>query len=87
MGIANERVTPKPRVGTLRRMHDHKHPRWEALALSESHGESLYRIFALLSMGAAKWRWGNGDHAIRLLRQSLDLAQRVTDRRTAALLL
>jgi predicted ATPase len=56
----------------------------KALALSESHGESMYRMFALLSMGAAKWRYGDGDHAIRLIRQSLDLARLVNDRRTAA---
>jgi predicted ATPase len=56
----------------------------KALALSESHGESMYRMLALLSMGAAKWRYGDGDHAIRLIRQSLDLARVVNDRRTAA---
>ena len=55
-----------------------------ALALSESHGESMYRMLALLSMGAAKWRHGEGLHAIRLLRQSLELARAVNDRRTAA---
>ena len=55
-----------------------------ALALSESHGESMYRMLALLSMGAAKWRHGEADHAIRLLRQSLELARAVNDRRTAA---
>jgi predicted ATPase len=56
----------------------------KALALSESHGESMYRMLALLSMGAAKWRYGDGGHAIRLIRQSLDLARVVNDRRTAA---
>jgi predicted ATPase len=55
-----------------------------ALALSESHGESMYRMLALVSMGAAKWRHGEGDHAIRLVRQSLELARVVNDRRTAA---
>jgi non-specific serine/threonine protein kinase len=55
-----------------------------ALALSESHGESMYRMLALLSMGAAKWRHGDGDHAIGLIRQSLELARVVNDRRTAA---
>jgi tetratricopeptide (TPR) repeat protein len=56
----------------------------EALALSESHGESMYRMLALLSMGGAKWRHGETDHAIRLLRQSLELVRGVNDRRTAA---
>ena len=55
-----------------------------ALALSESHGESIYRMLALLSMGVAKWRHGEADDAIRLVRQSLELARLVNDRRTAA---
>jgi non-specific serine/threonine protein kinase len=55
-----------------------------ALAFSESHGESMYRMLALVSMGAAKWRHGDGDGAIRLLRQSIELARAVNDRRTAA---
>ncbi|EHB56220.1 serine/threonine protein kinase [Mycolicibacterium rhodesiae JS60] len=55
-----------------------------ALALSESHGESMYRSLALLSMGVAKWRSGEGQDAIRLLRQSLELVRVVNDRRTAA---
>ena len=55
-----------------------------ALALSESHGESMYRMLALLSMGGAKWRHGEPDHAVQLVRQSLGLARLVNDRRTAA---
>jgi tetratricopeptide (TPR) repeat protein len=55
-----------------------------ALALSESHGESMYKMLALLSMGGAKWRHGEPGHAIRLVRQSLELARLVNDRRTAA---
>jgi non-specific serine/threonine protein kinase len=55
-----------------------------ALALSESHGESMYRSLALLSLGVAKWRHGESDHAIQVVRQSLELARVVNDRRTAA---
>jgi non-specific serine/threonine protein kinase len=55
-----------------------------ALALSQSHGESMYRMIALLSMGTAKWRHGEADDAIRLIRQSLELTKMVNDRRTAA---
>jgi predicted ATPase len=55
-----------------------------ALALSETHGESMYRMLALVSMGGAKWRHGESGHAIRLVRQSLELARLVNDRRTAA---
>jgi non-specific serine/threonine protein kinase len=56
----------------------------KALALSEFHGESMYRMLTLLSMGGAKWRHGESDHAIQLVRQSLELAGLVNDRRTAA---
>jgi predicted ATPase len=55
-----------------------------ALALSESHGESMYRMLALLSMGGAKWRHGESGNAVQLVRQSLELARLVNDRRTAA---
>jgi non-specific serine/threonine protein kinase len=56
----------------------------EALALCESHGESMYRMLALLSVGVAKWRHGEPDSAIALVRHSLELARLVNDRRTAA---
>ena len=55
-----------------------------ALALSESHRESMYRMIALLSMGVAAWRHGETDYAIQLVRRSLELARLVNDRRTAA---
>jgi hypothetical protein len=55
-----------------------------ALELSESHGESMYRMLALVSMGTAKWRHGGVEQAIRLIRQGLELARVVNDRRTAA---
>ena len=56
----------------------------KALALSQTHGESMYRMIALLSTGVATWRHGEPDQAIQLLRQSLELARLVNDRRTAA---
>ncbi len=90
----DERISPTMRGGALITLGWAQELRGEsapalasyekALALSESHGESMYRILALLSMGAAKWRYGDADHAIRLIRQSLDLARVVNDRRTAA---
>jgi non-specific serine/threonine protein kinase len=55
-----------------------------ALELSRSHGESTYRSLAMLSLGVAKWRSGEGQDAMRLLRQSLELVRVVNDRRTAA---
>jgi predicted ATPase/serine/threonine protein kinase len=59
----------------------------EALALSQHHGESMYRMFALASMGVAKWLHGEPESAKQLLRQSLELARLVNDRRTAAVCL
>jgi tetratricopeptide (TPR) repeat protein len=56
----------------------------KALALSERHGESMYRMLALLSIGAARWRHGDIDQAIPMLRRCLELAELVNDRRTAA---
>jgi non-specific serine/threonine protein kinase len=56
----------------------------EELALSESHGESMYRMLAFLSLGVAEWRHGEPDRAIQVVRQSLELARLVNDRRTAA---
>jgi hypothetical protein len=41
-------------------------------------------MLALLSMGVAKWRHGEPEHAIQLVRQCLELARLVNDRRTAA---
>jgi predicted ATPase len=56
----------------------------QALALSQAHGESMYRMIALLSMGVATWRHGEPNDAILMIRQSLELARLVNDRRTAA---
>jgi tetratricopeptide (TPR) repeat protein len=56
----------------------------KALALSESHGEFVYRTYALWSIGVAKWREGEGDRAAQLLKQGLELAHLVNDPRMAA---
>ena len=91
---ADEHVKPTMRGGALVMLGWARELRGEptaaiacydvALALSESHGESMYRMIALLSMGTVKWRHGEATDAIRLVRQSLQLAQMVNDRRTAA---
>ncbi len=90
----DERISPTMRGGALLTLGWAQELRGEslaamasyeaALAFSESHGESMYRMLALLSIGVANWRHGAGDHAIRLIRQSLELARLVNDRRTAA---
>ena len=56
----------------------------KALALSESHGESVYRTYALWSIGVAEWREGDRGRAAQLLKQGLELAQLANDPRMAA---
>ena len=55
-----------------------------ALAIAESHGELVYRTYALWAMGVANWREGDADRAIALLTQCLRMAQQVNDPRTVA---
>ena len=47
----------------------------EAIAITESHGESVYRSYALWGAAVAVWRQGDRDRALRLLTQSLDLVR------------
>jgi len=56
----------------------------KALALTESLGESVLRSYALWSIGIAKWRGGDPDNSVDLLKRALRLAQELNDRRTAA---
>ncbi len=56
----------------------------KALALSVSHGESVYRTNALWSIGVAKWRLNERDNAVQRLREGLQLAQVTNDARVAA---
>jgi len=56
----------------------------KALTLSESRGESVYRGYALLSIGVASWRQGDHVAAELRLKQSLGLARSVNDPRGAA---
>ena len=53
-------------------------------ALAESHGESVYRTWALLGIGLDSWLRGERHHAANVFKQGLRLAQRLDDRRTAA---
>ena len=90
----DEHISPTMRGGALiilgwaQELRGESEPAFDcyekALALSERHGESMYRMLALLSIGAAKWRHGDADHAIPMLRRCLELARLVNDRRTAA---
>jgi len=59
----------------------------KALALAESHGESVYRAYALRSMGITRWRLGDPDCAAQTVKQSLRLSQLVNDPRNAAVCL
>lgn len=56
----------------------------KALALAESHGESVYRGYALWSLGVGWWRHRKPDLAEDLLREALRVTQLVDDPRQAA---
>jgi hypothetical protein len=56
----------------------------KALALTEAHGESVYRMYALWSIGVAKWRHGERAEASQLLKHGLQLAHVINDPRIAA---
>jgi non-specific serine/threonine protein kinase len=78
----------------LARAHEIRGDAAEALAwsekvhaLAESHGESVYRTWALLGIGLDSWRRGDRHHAANVFRQGLRLAKHLDDRRTAAMYL
>jgi serine/threonine-protein kinase PknK len=75
----------------LARAHEMRGDAAEALAwnqqvhaLAESHGESVYRSWALLGIGLDSLIKGDRHHAASVFKQGLRLAQRLDDRRTAA---
>ncbi|MBU3065703.1 protein kinase [Nocardia sp. NEAU-G5] len=45
----------------------------QALAIAESHGDSVLRAYALWAAAVAEWRQGDYDRALRLLRQEIQL--------------
>jgi predicted ATPase len=59
----------------------------KALALSVSHGESVYRTNALWSIGVAKWQLNEREGAADRLREGLQLARVTDDARVAAVCL
>jgi serine/threonine-protein kinase PknK len=56
----------------------------KALALAESHGESVYREYALWSLGIGWWRHRRPDRAGELLKAALQLTYVVDDPHQAA---
>jgi len=56
----------------------------KALALTESHGESVHRGYALWSLGVGWWRHRKPDRAEELLTDALRVSQLVDDPRQAA---
>ncbi|MFC9790078.1 protein kinase [Rhodococcus sp. NPDC127528] len=54
------------------------------LAITESHGESVYRSHTLWATAVAAWHQGDRDRALRLLRQGLALVRRRKDPYLAA---
>jgi serine/threonine-protein kinase PknK len=51
----------------------------EVLAITEVHGESVYRSYALWAMDVAQWRLGDQRRVREFLEQGLRLAQIVDD--------
>ncbi|BAH51914.1 protein kinase domain-containing protein [Rhodococcus opacus] len=51
----------------------------EALAITERHGESVYRAYALWVMAVAQWRQGERRRATELLEEGLRLSRLVDD--------
>ncbi|MFC9358326.1 protein kinase [Rhodococcus sp. NPDC057014] len=51
----------------------------EAIRITESHGESVYRGRSSLTLGLVMWREGDRDRAVLLLRRGLELARAVDD--------
>ena len=51
----------------------------KALAITESHGESVYHSYTLWAMGVAVWRQGDLGRAGGLLGQALQLTEQVND--------
>jgi non-specific serine/threonine protein kinase len=75
----------------LARAHEMRGDAAEALAwnqkvhtLAESHGESVYRTWALLGIGLDSLLKSDRQHATNVFKQGLRLAQQLDDRRTAA---
>ncbi|WP_345342917.1 ATP-binding protein, partial [Rhodococcus olei] len=56
----------------------------KVLAITESHGESVYRSHALWGAAVAVWHEGDRDRALRLLQQGLALVRRRRDPHLAA---
>ena len=56
----------------------------KALALAESSGESVYRGYALWSLGIGWWQHGKPDRAEQLLTDALQVTHVVDDPRQAA---
>jgi serine/threonine-protein kinase PknK len=56
----------------------------QALAFAESHGESVYRSYALRAIGITRWRLGEPNHATQALREGIRLSQLVNDPRNGA---
>lgn len=54
------------------------------LALTSSHGESVFQSMALWSTGIDSWRTGDHSRAAEMLKRGIQLAQQLKDVRTAA---
>ncbi|MGK2239136.1 MAG: serine/threonine-protein kinase PknK [Rhodococcus sp. (in: high G+C Gram-positive bacteria)] len=59
----------------------------EILAITEAHGETMYRTYALWALAIAQWHKGEHGQAIRLLENALRLLRKVNDRLSVSMCL
>jgi DNA-binding CsgD family transcriptional regulator len=59
----------------------------EVLEITESHGESVFRSYALWALGIAVWQQGDRIRSVGLIEQGLQLARRVKDPLTGVMCL
>lgn len=58
-----------------------------ALAITEEHGEAMFRTYVLWALAVAMWRHGDRDRAARHLKEALTLGRKIHDRLNAGMCL
>ncbi|PBC35955.1 protein kinase [Rhodococcus sp. ACPA4] len=59
----------------------------EMLAITEDHGELMYRSYSLWAMGVTRWRQGDRHQAAQLMEDGLRLTRKIDDRLMSAMCL
>ncbi|WP_280232756.1 protein kinase domain-containing protein [Nocardia cyriacigeorgica] len=78
--LTNLGLTYELQHNTTRAIECYEH----ALALTEQHGETIYRSYVLWSLAVALWRQGNLVRTTTLLAESLQMSRTVGDRTNAS---